>query len=138
MKQDNQRILELNEYLLDKMNKQEEDEWSVIETNSENTSYKHKWKISKYRDSESSSEIKPRSCRERKRYISDTNESDRKPRRKKYKPYEEISREFKKINPSMFKGEAEKGEEEEAWMSGMKKYFQIYNYFDILKAIMAI
>ena len=38
----------------------------------------------------------------------------------------------------MFDGLAQKGEEEESWMSGMKKYFQIHNYFDGLKARMAI
>ena len=38
----------------------------------------------------------------------------------------------------MFNGEMEKGEEAEAWISGMKKYFQIYNYSDRLKAQMAI
>ena len=38
----------------------------------------------------------------------------------------------------MFNGEIEKGEEAEAQLSGMKKYFQIYNYFDELKAKMAI
>ena len=38
----------------------------------------------------------------------------------------------------MFNGEIEKGEEEEAWLSKMKKYFQIYNYYDELKAKMAI
>ena len=38
----------------------------------------------------------------------------------------------------MFNGEVEKGEEAESWLSGMKKYFQIYNYSDILKAIMPI
>ena len=38
----------------------------------------------------------------------------------------------------MFNGEAKKGEEVETWLSRMKKYFQIYNYFDILKARMAI
>ena len=38
----------------------------------------------------------------------------------------------------MFNGEVEKGEEAEAWILGMKKYFQIYNYSDILKARMAI
>jgi len=46
--------------------------------------------------------------------------------------------EFKKIKPPTFNGEVEKGEEAEAWLSGMKKYFQIYNYFDELKARMAI
>ena len=63
MKQDKQIILELNEYLLDKMNKQEKDKRRVIETDSD-TSYKHKGKRGKYHDSESSSEIKPRPCKE--------------------------------------------------------------------------
>ena len=38
----------------------------------------------------------------------------------------------------MFNGEAEKGEEAQAWLSGMKKYFQIYNYSNKLKSRMAI
>ena len=38
----------------------------------------------------------------------------------------------------MFNGEVEKGEETEAWLLGMKKYFQIYNYSDRLEAQMAI
>ena len=38
----------------------------------------------------------------------------------------------------MFNGEVEKGEEAKSWLSGMKKYFQIYNYSDILKYRMAI
>ena len=38
----------------------------------------------------------------------------------------------------MFNGEVEKGEEVEAWLSGMKKYFQIYNYSDRLKDWMTI
>ena len=59
-------------------------------------------------------------------------------RKKKYMPYEEISRDFKKIKPPMFNGEIEKGEEAEAWLSGIKKYFQIYNYSDELKSQMAI
>ena len=33
----------------------------------------------------------------------------------------------------MFNGEIEKGEEAEAWLAGMKKYFQIYNYSNELK-----
>ena len=37
----------------------------------------------------------------------------------------------------MFNGEVEKGEEVEAWLSGMNKYFQIY-YSDMMKARMAI
>ena len=38
----------------------------------------------------------------------------------------------------MFNKEAEKGEEVKAWLSGMKKYFQIYYYSDRLKVRMAI
>ena len=38
----------------------------------------------------------------------------------------------------MFNEEIEKGEEEEAWLSGMKKYFQIYDYSDELKEKRAI
>ena len=60
------------------------------------------------------------------------------PRKMKYKPYEEISGEFKKKNPPIFNGEVEKGEEAEPWLLRMKKYFQIYNYSDILKSRMAI
>ena len=74
----------------------------------------------------------------RNNYISDSSESDYKPRRSKYKPYEEIYGEFKKIKPPIFNGEVEKGEEAEAWLSGMKKYFQIYNYSDRLKDQMDI
>ena len=39
VKPNNQRILELTEYLLEKMNKQEKDKRSVIETDSDTTSY---------------------------------------------------------------------------------------------------
>ena len=38
----------------------------------------------------------------------------------------------------MFNGEVEKSEEVEAWLSGMKKYFQIYNYLDRMKGRMGI
>ena len=38
----------------------------------------------------------------------------------------------------MFNGEVEKGEEAEAWLSGMKKYIYIYNYLEKLKAWMDI
>ena len=53
--------------------------------------------------------------------------SDDNKNKKKYKPYEEIYGEFKKIKPPMFNGEIEKVKEAKAWLSGMKKYFQIYN-----------
>ena len=64
--------------------------------------------------------------------------SDDNKKKIKYRPYEEISREFKKIKLPMFNGEIDKGEEAKDWLSGMKTYFQIYNYCDELKEKMAI
>ena len=64
--------------------------------------------------------------------------SDENKKKKKYRPYEEISGEFKKIKPPMFIGEIEKGDEAQAWLSSMKKYFHIYNYLDELEEKMAI
>ena len=69
---------------------------------------------------------------------SDSSEAEVYKRKKKYRPYEEISGEFMKIKPPTFNGETEKGEEVESWLSGMRKYFQIYNYSNQLKARMAI
>ena len=61
--------------------------------------------------------------KEKYKYSSESSDSDDGPRKMKHKPYEEISWEFKKIKPLMFNGEVEKGEEVEAWLSSMKKYF---------------
>ena len=69
---------------------------------------------------------------------SDSSEDNHYTRKRKYKPYEEIFVEFKKIKPPTFNGEIEKVEEVESWLSGMKKYFQIYNYSNQLKARMSI
>ena len=52
--------------------------------------------------------------------------SDDNKKKRKYITYEEIFGEFKKIKPPIFNGEIEKGEEVEAWLSEMKKCFQIY------------
>ena len=69
---------------------------------------------------------------------SDSSDDNHHTKKRKYKPYEEISGEFKKIKPPTFNGEAEKWEEAESWLYGMKKYFHIYNYSNQLKARMAI
>ena len=39
----------------------------------------------------------------------------------KYKPYEELYKDFKKIKPLMFNADIEKGKEAEAPLSGMNK-----------------
>ena len=54
VKQHNQIILELNEYILDKINNDEKDRRSAIKIDSKKTFYEHKRKKSKYHDSESS------------------------------------------------------------------------------------
>ena len=107
---------------------------------SENMSYQHKSKKSKHSkiESSSSSEIYGDSHRKNHQYSSDSSEDNYQSRKRKYKPYEEISGEFKKIKPPTFNGETEKGEEVEALLSGMKKYFQIYNYANQLKERMTI
>ena len=87
----NERILEMIQMLLDNMHNRGKDKRNVYETDSETTSYKHKGKKEKYYDSESSLEVNARSLRGMYKYKSDSSESDCKPRRRKYKPYEEIS-----------------------------------------------
>ena len=103
-------------------------------------SYQHKSKMSKHSkiESSSSSEINGNSHRKKHQTSSDSSESNYRSRKKKYKPYEDISGEFKKIKPPTFNGEIEKGKEAKTWLSGMKKYFQIYNYSNQSKARMEI
>ena len=94
-------------------------------------SYQHKSKKYKqYRiESSSSSKIYGDPHRKNYQYTSDySSEDNHHVRKRKIKPYEEISGEFKKIKPPTFNGENKKGEEVESWLSGMKKHFQIYNY----------
>ena len=42
-------------------------------------------------------------------FTSDSSDDNHYTKKRKYKPYEEISREFKKIRPPTFNGETEKG-----------------------------
>jgi hypothetical protein len=45
---------------------------------------------------------------------------------------------FKKVKPSTFDGESKTGEELEAWLLDIKKYFQIYNNSSNTNVRMAI
>ena len=96
-----------------------------------------RYKQTKIKNS-SSSEIYGDPHRKNYQNTSDSSEDDYHSRKRKFKPYEEISGEFKKIKPPTFNGETKKGEEAESWFSVMKKFFQIYNYSNQLKARMAI
>ena len=55
IKIDNERILELNQMLLDKIHNRGKEKRNVYETDSKTVSYKNKVKKVKYSDSESSS-----------------------------------------------------------------------------------
>ena len=68
-------------------------------------------------------------------YSSDSSEGRHKKKRK-YK--DELTGEFKKSKPPTFDGEVKNGEETEAWLFGMKKYFIMYNYSNSMKGKMAI
>ena len=63
-------------------------------------------------------------------YSSDSSEGRHKKKRK-YK--DELTGEFKKLKPPTFDGEVKNGEESEAWLFGMKKYFTMYNYSNSMK-----
>ena len=110
VKKENERILrareEMNQMLLENFYNEKNDK--QIESNT--TSYQHKSKKSKYSkiESSSSSEINGNSYRNKHQYSSDSSESNYRSRKKKYKPYEEISGEFKKIKLLTFNGDTEK------------------------------
>jgi hypothetical protein len=57
---------------------------------------------------------------------------------RKIKQIDHLEGEFKKIKPTTFDGESRTGEEAEAWLLDIKKYFQIYNYSNNMNVRMAI
>ena len=107
--------------MLDKLHTEGKDKIKEHESEYENISYKRKGKKLKFFDNErnSSSRINVRSHREKHKYSCESSDSDNTHKNRKYKPYEEISREFKKIKPPMFNGEVENREESKAWLPGM-------------------
>ena len=67
----------------------------------------------------------------------DSSSSSRKGNRKR--PHRDHTRdEFKKAKPPMFDGEVNTGQEAEAWILGMKKYFQVQDYSGNMKARVSI
>jgi hypothetical protein len=57
---------------------------------------------------------------------------------RKRKQTDHLEGELKNIKLATFNGESMIGEEVEAWFLDIKKYFQIYNYSNNMKVIMAI
>ena len=72
--------------------------------------YQHKNKKSKQFKikSNSPSEVYGDPHKNNYQYTSDSSEDNNHTRKRKFKPYEEISREFKKIKPLTFNGETKK------------------------------
>ena len=139
MKGDNEKIHtaqeELNHALLSKMQERENNKDKEPNSDAETTSYKRKSKQQNFSDNEDNCSTDGTVKLQKNKII---HSSDSSPKTRKYKPYEELAGEFRKIRPPTFNGEVEKGEEAEAWLSGINKYFQIYNYLDKLKARMEI
>ena len=111
VKKENERILraqeELDQIMMGKFHSEEKDK----QIGSENTSYQHKIKKSKQFKIKSSLsfEIYGDSHGKNRQYTSDSSEYNYHSRKRKFKSYDEISGEFKKIKPPNFKGEKNKG-----------------------------
>ena len=138
IKRENERILRAQEELNRIVTEKFQNEGRGIRIELGDTSHEHKSKKMKHAKTESSSSSKVFGEQQNFHTISDSSDDNLYTKKRKYKPYEEISREFKKIKPPTFNGETKKGEEVESRLSVMKKYFQMYNYSNKLKDRMAI
>ena len=54
------------------------------------------------------------------------------------KQMDHLEGEFKKVKPTSFDGETRTGEEAEAWLLDIKKYFQLHNYSSNMKVRMVV
>jgi hypothetical protein len=63
--------------------------------------------------------------------------SQRKRKRKNHSK-SSMPNEFKKSKPPTFDGEIKKGEEVEAWLLSLNKYFKVHEYYDNMKAKVSI
>ena len=130
VKEDNERILkaqqELNIVLLTKLHSNEEEKNKGHELNMARIApYKRKVRKLEFSNHETGSSNEESTKHNKEKYKDSSESSNTNQQKHKYKLYEEISGEFKKIKPPMFNGEIEKGEEAKASLYGMKKYFHI-------------
>ena len=121
VKKENERILraqeELNQILIENFHT----EGKGKRADSEDISYQHKYKKTKQIKNQSSSSSEVFADQRNSHYTSDSSEDNYHTKKRKYKLYEEISGEFKKIKLPAFNGENENGEEAKSWLSTMKK-----------------
>ena len=111
VKRENERILkaqeELNQILIEKF----QTEGRSRRSESEDVSHQRKSKKMKLVKTTSSSSSEGFDERQSHHTTSDSSEAELYDKKKKYRSYEEISGEFKKIKSPAFNGETEKGEE---------------------------
>ena len=114
VKKDNERILKTQEELNQILMKKFQTEGRSKRYESEESSHQKGSKKMKLVKAESSSSSE--GLREQQSYYttSDSSEAELYNIKKKYRPYEEISGEFKKIKPPTFNRETKKGEEAES------------------------
>ena len=119
VKKDNTRILkaqeELNTILLAKIHNEEKDKNEDFDQElPKNAPYNkrkgRKLEFSRHNWDTSSEE----SVKHHRKSQESSKSNDQNKKKKKYRPYEEISEEFKKIKPPMFNGEIKNGEEAKA------------------------
>ena len=114
VKKENERILraqqELNQIPIEKF----QTEGRGRRSKSKDASHQQKYKKMKHTKNESSSPSEMFGEQQNYHTTSKSSDDNLCTKKRKYKPYEEISREFKKIKPPTFNGETEKGEEAES------------------------
>ena len=123
VKQENQRILRAQEELNQILTERFQIEGRGRRTESEDTSHQHKSKKMKHTKDERSSSSEVFGEQQNFHSTSDSSDDHHYTKKRKYKPYDEISGEFKKLKRRKFNGNTERGEEAESWLSRMKKYF---------------
>ena len=128
VKKENERIMKAQEELNQILKEKFQTEGRSKRSESEEVSHHRRSKKVKLVKTKSSSSSEGFGEQQSYHTNSDSSEVELYDRKKKYRPYEEIPGEFKKIKPPNFNGETEKWEEVESWLSGMRKYFHIYNY----------
>ena len=107
VKRENERILRAREEMNQIITKRFQTEGRGKRTESEDTSHQHKFKNMKHTKNGSSSSSEVFGEQRNFHSTSDSSDDNHYAKNRKYKPYEEISGEFKKIKPPTFNGETE-------------------------------
>ena len=105
---------ELNQILMEKF----QTEGRSRRSESEDVNHQRRSKKMKLEKTENSSSSEGFGERQSYHTTSDSSEAELYDRKKKYRPYEEISGEFKKIKPPTFNGETKKGKKQSPGYAG--------------------